>query len=380
MDFKGKGCKNKGITLIALVITIIVLLILAGVTISMLSGDNSAPQKATEAAQKDAISGAKDEIAMEVQEALLDYYNNTYVKGNVTEGASTQSEVAKAAEKAVNSAKSKNKQLLLDSGVTDNTITLKTKSYTVTGTETVNGYTVSTSYRLYYVDFDNKYGDGVGTIYLKADSTNNQYALQLDETSSAEDSNVRIKQLNPSLYASGVNPPTSENMKAVVWLLNENNWGDLKKSTKIKDNQINYIVGSPSLEMMIDSYNTKYVDVLTGTEKPDCSNIPEGERRKLFYKYIYGQSGYLVGPCQNEHSEYYYYATSIWPDTAIGTMYTTGDSSCSYWLASPCGDYWDEFFMIMVGRSGIDEGMKDSSYSFCPLVSLKTSVQLNLEN
>ena len=32
--------KNKGITLIALVITIIVLLILAGVTISALSGDN----------------------------------------------------------------------------------------------------------------------------------------------------------------------------------------------------------------------------------------------------------------------------------------------------------------------------------------------------
>ena len=32
--------KNKGITLIALVITIIVLLILAGVTIASLSGDN----------------------------------------------------------------------------------------------------------------------------------------------------------------------------------------------------------------------------------------------------------------------------------------------------------------------------------------------------
>ena len=31
---------NKGITLIALVITIIVLLILAGVTIAMLTGDN----------------------------------------------------------------------------------------------------------------------------------------------------------------------------------------------------------------------------------------------------------------------------------------------------------------------------------------------------
>ncbi len=139
MNFKGKGCKNKGITLIALVITIIVLLILAGVTIAMLSGDNSAPQKATEAAQKDAIAGAKDEIAMEVQEALLNYYNNTYVKGNITEGASTQSVVEEAAGRAVENAEKRNSQLLESSGVSDNTITLNTKSYTVTGTIEENG-------------------------------------------------------------------------------------------------------------------------------------------------------------------------------------------------------------------------------------------------
>lgn len=40
-NFKKKALKNtNGITLIALVITIIVLLILAGISISMLSGDN----------------------------------------------------------------------------------------------------------------------------------------------------------------------------------------------------------------------------------------------------------------------------------------------------------------------------------------------------
>ena len=40
--------QKKGITLIALVITIIVLLILAGISISMLSGDNSILKKATD--------------------------------------------------------------------------------------------------------------------------------------------------------------------------------------------------------------------------------------------------------------------------------------------------------------------------------------------
>ena len=42
----------RGITLIALVITIIVLLILAGVTIAALSGDNGILTKAKEAKQK----------------------------------------------------------------------------------------------------------------------------------------------------------------------------------------------------------------------------------------------------------------------------------------------------------------------------------------
>ena len=137
MHKKGKITKkqSKGITLIALVITIIVLLILAGVSINaMLSGNNSAPQKASEAVEKDAIAGAKDEVVMEAQSALLDYYNKKYVGRNETDEASTQEIVSNAAEKAVNSAKNKNKRLLSDSGVTDNTITLQTKSYTLTGT------------------------------------------------------------------------------------------------------------------------------------------------------------------------------------------------------------------------------------------------------
>lgn len=100
----------------------------------MLMGSENAPQKASEAVEKDAIAGAKDEVAMEAQSALLDYFNKKYVEGSGTDGESTQSVVAEAAGKAVDSAKSKNKQLLPDSAVTDNTITLKTKSYTVTGT------------------------------------------------------------------------------------------------------------------------------------------------------------------------------------------------------------------------------------------------------
>ena len=51
---------NKGITLIALVITIIVLLILAAVSIAMLTGDNSILKNAQEA-KKQSTAGTLDE-------------------------------------------------------------------------------------------------------------------------------------------------------------------------------------------------------------------------------------------------------------------------------------------------------------------------------
>ena len=57
---------NKGITLIALVITIIVLLILAGVTIAMLTGENGILTKTTEAKNKTAEATAKEKVQTEV--------------------------------------------------------------------------------------------------------------------------------------------------------------------------------------------------------------------------------------------------------------------------------------------------------------------------
>ena len=61
--------KNQGITLIALVITIIVLLILAGVAIAMLSGENGILKKATEAKTRTEESSLYEQIKLAVMEA-----------------------------------------------------------------------------------------------------------------------------------------------------------------------------------------------------------------------------------------------------------------------------------------------------------------------
>ncbi|MFR5508598.1 MAG: type II secretion system protein [Clostridia bacterium] len=59
--------EKSGITLIALVITIIVLLILAGVSIAMLTGDNGILTQATEAKEKNTIGGEKEQISLALQ-------------------------------------------------------------------------------------------------------------------------------------------------------------------------------------------------------------------------------------------------------------------------------------------------------------------------
>lgn len=57
---------TKGITLISLVVTIIILLILAGVTIATLMGDNGLINKAKDAKIKTEIASIKEEIQTEI--------------------------------------------------------------------------------------------------------------------------------------------------------------------------------------------------------------------------------------------------------------------------------------------------------------------------
>lgn len=62
----------KGITLIALVITIIVLLILAAVSIAMLTGENGLLKKATKAKEENKLAQAKEQINLMLQEYRIE--------------------------------------------------------------------------------------------------------------------------------------------------------------------------------------------------------------------------------------------------------------------------------------------------------------------
>ena len=65
---------NKGVTLVALVITIIVLLILAGVALAMLTGDSGILTNADEAKKQTAISNARSSIEMAYMDIKTEVY------------------------------------------------------------------------------------------------------------------------------------------------------------------------------------------------------------------------------------------------------------------------------------------------------------------
>ena len=73
--------KNRGITLIALVVTIIVLLILAGISISMLTGQNGILNRAAEAKEKTEASQQDEEEKLQGYESIIEQYTGKIPEG-----------------------------------------------------------------------------------------------------------------------------------------------------------------------------------------------------------------------------------------------------------------------------------------------------------
>ena len=92
--------KNNGITLIALVITIIVLLILAGVTIATLTGDNGILTKATEAKEQTELADEKEKVELSATGALTKANGGEISQENLEEELGKYFETGKYAVEA----------------------------------------------------------------------------------------------------------------------------------------------------------------------------------------------------------------------------------------------------------------------------------------
>ena len=94
--------ENKGVTLVALVITIIVLLILAGVTLSMVMGDSGIFGKANKASSETAVSSARDAVRLAALEVTTGSYDNNGTYSSTAYDSTIDIKDVTSAVKAIN--------------------------------------------------------------------------------------------------------------------------------------------------------------------------------------------------------------------------------------------------------------------------------------
>ncbi len=130
---------NKGITLIALIVTIIVLIILAGVAIAMLRGDNGILNRASEAKYENSI-GAFDEQVRLAQMALRTNITANMVNAG-TEGyiATLQTNKDVTPNTTPNNFTKLVNEVRKDLGVAENDTGFKTENFSVVGYLDVEG-------------------------------------------------------------------------------------------------------------------------------------------------------------------------------------------------------------------------------------------------
>ena len=84
MEIKGKE-NNSAITLIALIITIIILLVLAGITIAALTGDNGVLRRASEASEKTEIANEQEKVRLSAMGAITKNNGEKIIRTNLNE-------------------------------------------------------------------------------------------------------------------------------------------------------------------------------------------------------------------------------------------------------------------------------------------------------
>ena len=310
---------NKGITLMALVITIILLLILAGITTASLisTGLFSAAQDAK----------TKTEEKAEEEKAKLQNYASeiSRITGQSTSGSGTGE----------------------DFGITVAQIKANPKKYY--GKEVTNYTSGGLTYRIFYVDENNK-------IYLKGDdktSTNlNDYANRGDSESS-----WNINEKAAAWLCSPVNS-TTVSITTLPW----KNYFD---STKAE-----YVVGGPSVEMYVKSYNQTHDKDANGKDA-------------LGYQYQTNNApgyGYKVyNEIQNDG--WYINRNILDATTTYGNIYAgkNGEKTGSWWFVSPSANNSGHICSIDGSTANLDYDDYEHERGLSPVVLLKSGINVQVK-
>ena len=224
------------------------------------------------------------------------------------------------------------------------------------------------TYRIFYVDKENKFGDGANTIYLKADyKTNATLSGHISYTPTGSDLE-KYKKMNPSWAAQrGSNTSNwNNNEHAASWLCSPSQWTTYCDTTKA-----NYAIGGPSVEMYVASYNqvphTQGGNYILGATYR-ATSAPG---------YIYTLNGAQSTISNNDYST----GTDSLDYKGYNSMYAGKNRTKSgyWWLASPSSDYSNGVCYVYGGNANLSSGHYSITYGVEPIVSLKSGIQVEIE-
>ena len=348
MKIRKKSVGDEGITLVALVVTIIILLILAGVTINMVLGQNGLIEKSKIAKGKYENAALDEKAQLKNATDLMDSLYGDYSTVKVGD------EVIKiTAENAKNYYGYK--------------VTNYNKEKDPDGV-----------YRIFYYDAEVKDGKGkygeANTLYLKRDWTANDVHLgKKISDSSWTDTNknnavTMMRKMNPD-YASNQTSKTAysslenNNERGATWLCDTTQF-----ETYVDSTMANFAIGSPSVEMYCDSYNqVTHTSGATGTDALTASyqstNVPG---------YIYKVNGTKQNSGWGTNSDTVdlsgYHGMYLCNQSAKGNYW--------WWLASPSVS--SAVYVCYVHGTFARLDSSNGTNGVCPAVSLKSGVQLEI--
>ena len=389
--------ERKGITLIALVITIIVLLILAGVSIAMLTGQNGILTQAQKAKTTTDNKSAEEKVKLAVMSARTRSETASLELDKLKEEITNQGGTATNNEFPLSVTIDGKTFTVANTGVVTtgssttnpnppaSTDTLKaseiaakadkTKIYgaTVTGYTLPSGTTTDVKWKIFYADNSNIYliadnyveranlpnsTDGTTATANKPNDGNSSYARAAyfsnilgDYTAgSSRITENKLKALNNDYFNKKGYTSANNNMKSVAYMMDTTAWNSKFRDTS----KAEYVVGAPTVELLFKSYNEKY--------------------KTAYESQASSATGYQIRKTSSDS----------W-STSIGSMLKTSDSlyvitkqtdALAYWLASPSAN--DTNLVMLVDYGGyVDNDYYSYNYTgFRPLVCLKSDVTL----
>ena len=319
--------ERKGITLIALVITIIVLLILAGVSIAMLTGQNGILTQANNAKTSTATKSAEEKVKLAVM------------------AARSHSEDASLDLEKLTTEVTTNYGGQVDGGAFPATVTIDGKSFTVDSDGNVTSKDSETAGKITIIEGDGKsVGDIIEVISTK-ETKEKFYVLSYDESTQKAKALAKYNLMVGAIYNSsgtktgdvdtsaanyGLQDETmkgwvsGQERKGTVAFSSSRYWSDTNKypsQTTEHSSSYPWVYNTAETKCTISQYVESYKTLLGNTDKVSEVSLASYEDINALWS--------------NKSNYTWLYSTSFW----LGSSYGSSDYLNCVWIVEAGGNF-----------------------------------------